>query len=320
MAVTAIIPTWNRRELVSAVVSDLLRQTQPPDRILVVDNGSTDGTVEACERLGATVLRMGRNAGFAAAVNHGIGFTSAEWVVILNNDVQLHPDWLERLVSRAEAGGASFACGKLLQTADHSRMDGSFDLLCRGGCAWRAGQGRESGAIWNQARRIYFVPFTAALFRRDLFDEVGYLDERFESYLEDVDFGLRCANAGREGVYVPDAVAYHMGSATLGAWSARMVRLLSRNQLLLMAKHGALRQNRWPAFVAQSLWGLLAVRHGAGWAWLQGKREGLVLARSMQAETDLSLRGVLEESESQLRYLQQETGPDAFWKLYFRLT
>ncbi len=320
MPVTAIIPTFNQRDLVCQTIADLQSQTFPPETIHVIDNGSTDGTEPACRNLGASVIGMGRNAGFAAAVNRGIAAASTEWVAILNNDVRLAPNWLERLLLRAQSENAEFAGGKLLRQSDPSQLDGCFDLLSRGGCAWRAGQGRADSPLWDEPRTIRFVPFTAALFRRRLFDEAGLLDETFESYLEDVEFGLRCALAGRRGIYVPDAVAHHLGSATWGAWSPRMVRLIARNQMLLMAKHGALAGNRWPVFVSQLLWGLLALRHGAGSAWLAGKREGMAMIRQQHAAPSPNLRQVLTDSEQDLLQLQRQTGFDTFWRIYFALT
>src|SRR5205814_4327635 len=114
-------------------------------------------------------------------------------------------------------------------------------------------------------------PATAALFRAERFRRVGLFDPEFGSYLEDVDFGLRCAMEGLGGVYVPAAVATHQGSASLGAWSPEMVRLVARNQVLLAVKHGLLRRYWWPVLVGQSLWGLVALRHRCGWAFIRGK-------------------------------------------------
>jgi GT2 family glycosyltransferase len=104
--------------------------------------------------------------------------------------------------------------------------------------------------------------------------EIGFLDERFESYLEDVDWCLRCASKGRTGRYVPSAVAVHAGSATLGAWQKGTAHLISRNQIFIYKKH--LRGwYRWPALVGQLLWCLLAFRNGAGWNAIRGKIDGL---------------------------------------------
>jgi len=274
---------------------------------------------------GARVLRMPANAGFSRAVNAGLRQAKTEWVAIVNNDVEAKPEWLERLLRGCESAGAWFASGKLLNASRRDELEGAFDALCRGGCAWRAGHGRRDGAEWANRRPARFVPFTAALFRRQLFEQVGFLDEDFESYLEDVEFGLRCALGGFGGVYVPEAVAYHAGSATLGAWHKETVRRMARNQLLLVARHYPdkwLRRYGWPVLVAQSLWGLVALRHGAGLAWLRGKLEGLRAFRSKRraASHPERLARILKESERELLALQEGTGFDLYWRLYFALT
>ena len=197
---TAVIPNWNRRDLLAALLSSLERQTRPFEDVVVADNGSEDGSAEEAARRGARVLRLARNEGFAVAVNRGIAAARTPCVAVLNNDVELAPDWLERLSAALEASpDAWFATGKILNQQDRKRLDGAFDLLCRGACAWRAGHGREDGPAWNRARRVAFASFTAALFRAQLFERVGPLDEGFESYLEDTDFCLRCATAGLAG-------------------------------------------------------------------------------------------------------------------------
>src|SRR6202044_1405467 len=108
-------------------------------------------------------------------------------------------------------------------------------------------------------------------FRRDVLDRLNGFDELYGSYLEDVDLGLRCLRHGFTGVYVPRALAYHHGSATLGRWSPRVVRLISRNQLTLVARHydrTLFRSCFWAIFAGQMLWGLVALRHGRGISWL----------------------------------------------------
>lgn len=318
--ITAVIPNWNRREHLIRLIGQLRDQTRTPDTILVVDNGSSDGSPDAAESLGAKVMRLPRNLGFAPAVNQGVQAATTEWIAVLNNDVQLAPDWLERLHAAANQKDVWFGSGKLLQAANPRLLDGSFDLLCRGGCAWRAGSGRPDGPLWSHPRRIDVAPMTAALFRRDLFHRVGWLDERLGSYLEDVDFGLRCALAGKSGVYEPAAVAYHTGSATLGVWSAESVWWISRNQALLQAKYGL--SGRWSAFVAQVLWGLLALRRGAWVAYLKGRWEARRILRNLDFVPlePATLEPILREHERQIRDLQQRTGKDLFWRLYFALT
>jgi GT2 family glycosyltransferase len=333
--VEVIIPTWNRADLLARVLSDLGRQTYPVERVIVVDNGSSDDSAAVATRAGAEVIAMGANAGFAAAVNRGIqsvhtsvnaarmsACATTEWIAIVNNDVALEPDWLEKLMAPL-GNDAWFATGKLLDASAHQHLDGAFDAVCRGGCAWRCGQGRLDSALWNQPRSIQLASFTAAVFRADLFRRVGLLDERFESYLEDVDFGLRCAELGLNGLYVPGAIAYHAGSATLGPWHRDTVRKMARNQLLLVAKHYPpdwIKRYGWCVFVAQILWGFVALRHGAFLGYLEGKIEGLRRFRACRGEHWANFPAIIEQSEKEIRDLQSLSGFDLYWRLYFALT
>jgi GT2 family glycosyltransferase len=292
--------------------------------LLVVDNGSTDGAPELARARGARVIPMGRNAGFAAAVNRGIRESRGEWIAVLNSDVELAPDYFAKLLAACSAD-AWFATGKILAAASDHRIDATFDLLCRGGAAWRVGNGRADASAFSFARPIWSAPWTAALFRAELFQRAGLLEESFESYLEDVDFGLRCAARGFAGQYVPEALAWHRGSATLGRWHPETVRRMARNQLLLLARHYPRRLLLgwfWPIFVAQFLWGAVAIRHGAGFAWLRGEGQGLRRFFSARGQTlDAKvLDSVLSANERLIRSVQVSTGFDIFWKLYFLLT
>jgi hypothetical protein len=323
--VAAVIPSWNRRDLLATLLRNLAEQARPFAEIIVVDNGSEDGSAELAEGAGARVLRMDRNLGFAAAVNRGIEAAGTEWVAILNNDVTLEPDWLATLLEAAALDDDIwFATGKILQAANHQLVDGTFDEISRGGCASRCGSGKPDGPAWNQARRIRVAPMTAAIFRRQLFSDLGGLDETFGSYMEDVDFGLRCALAGRGGLFVPSAVAYHRGSATLGEWNNDTVWRIARNQVLLSAKHFR-GQPWWPIVAGQLLWGIVALRHGRGSAFVRGKIAGVREARRLRRPTTNEytrkvLAEVLESSEANILALARETGFDSYWRAYFWLS
>jgi GT2 family glycosyltransferase len=322
MTVAAVIPHWNRRDLLQTLLPNLARQAHPFDEIIVVDNGSTDDSVSVAERAGARVVRLERNLGFAAAVNRGIETaTEADWIAVLNNDVMLEPDWLETLVTAAEKDQAWFATGKTLSASDPSRIDGAFDAISRGACACRCGSGKPDGPFWNQPRRIRMAPMTAALFQRRLFEEIGFLDEQFESYLEDVDFGVRCALGDRRGVYEPAAIAYHQGSSTWGQWNKYSVRLIARNQLLLTAKYFS-GSPSWPTLAGQLLWGFLALCHGCAGAFLQGKMAGMRMARTLAQQGPASRNNFdafVRESEQTILEIQRQTGFDRYWRAYFWL-
>lgn len=291
MSVTAIIPMWNRAELTRQCVAGLRAQTVPFDRILVVDDGSAE------PYQGEEVIRLPENRGFAAAVNAGWRAASTTHVAVINNDVRLDPAWLERLL----AAGGWFATGKLYMP--NGLVDGTFDLLSRGGFPWRAGHGRPDGGPWDVPREIAMASFTAVLLRTDLRERVGYLDESFGTYYEDVEFGVRCRRAGLRGRYVPAATGVHEGSATAGAWSAFTVRQLSTNHARLVAKHWG-KRHKWAVGMARILWKSLARR--------RGQQANFPMFPVEQA-------GPLELDDELIHALQQETGFDTFWRWYFRL-
>lgn len=306
--ITAIVPVFNGREHLRRLLDSLDAQTRRPEEILVVDNGSTDGAPELAGSRGARVIAMGRNTGFAPAVNRGIREARGSSLAILNSDVVLEPDYLQTLA----AAEAPFATGKIL--GPQGLLDATFDLTSRAGTTWRAGAGMPDAPPFDRAREIHSPPFTAVLIRSEVFQQAGFLDERFESYLEDAEFGLRCTRLGISGRYVPQARAVHAGSATLGRWHPETIRRIARNQLYLISLHLTSR-NWWSILVGQLLWGLVALRHGCGTAWLRGKLDAIREFRftgKASVRIELSLR----ENEQFIR----RTSRDSYWTLYFLLT
>lgn len=304
MSISAIVPVWNGREFLARLLDSLDAQTRPAAELLAIDNGSTDGAPELARSRGARVIPLGRNAGFAAAVNRGIREARGDWLAVLNSDVELTPDYFA-ILSGADA---LFATGKILSARNPRIIDGTFDLITRSGLAWRAGHGLPDGPRFSTPRPIFSAPWTAPLFRADLFRKIGLLEESFESYLEDIDFGLRCVRAGISGIYEPRAVARHYGSATLGRWHPEMVRLISRNQVLLLARHyprELLMRYGWRIFAGQLRWGASAARHGQAWPWLRGKWQGARRFSAARAQFEACDPAVLDqflrESECLLR-------------------
>jgi GT2 family glycosyltransferase len=312
--ITAVIPVHNRADLLSRLLETMHAQTTPFAEIIVVDNASTDGAAELARREKCRVISLGENRGFAHAVNTGCLAAKTEWVAILNSDVELDPHWNEALLGHAS--GFSFATGLILNATNRNVIDGTYDLVSRAGCAWRAGAGE--GTSPDEPKPIAIAPATACLFRASVLRQLNGFDERYGSYLEDVDLGLRCLNAGFSGLYVPRAVAWHHGSATLGRWNPQVVRLLSRNQLMLVARHYDRQlffSCLWPILAGQLLWGLVALRHDAFFAWAAGKWEGLRSFR-LEGQPSARLREFLFASEREIRL--RATG--SYWTWYFRLT
>ena len=323
--ISIIIPSWNRADLLESVLRSVAEQTYSLREVIVVDNGSSDGSGGLASGAGAKVIRLEENRGFAEAVNLGIRAAAGDWLLILNNDVTLEVDYIERLIETAASEGCDFATGKILTAAESDVLEGSFDLVSRGGYAWRCGYGRPDAPVWSQARRIRWAPMTAALFHRRVFDFLGPLDVTYRSYYEDVDFGLRCAKAGFWGRYVPSAVVHHIGSATLGRRSGRVYFWSARNQLLLLGKHydaGSAWRAAWPIVVGQLLALLAGAKHGHFLASLAGKLAAIGPAtRAMISNKSGGPEAyrVLDESEGEIKALQEQLGFDLYWRLYFRL-
>jgi GT2 family glycosyltransferase len=314
--VTAVIPVHNRLDLLARLLETMRAQTAPFRAILLVDNASEGGIPADLAGSDCRVIAMGENAGFARAVNRGWQAAEPGWIAVLNTDVELDRSWLERLLE--QEAGAGFLTGTILSAPDPRLIDGTYDLVSRSGCAWRSGHGEPAVEGAAPPHAIGIAPATACLYRREVLAALGGFDESFESYLEDVELGLRCVRNGISGVYVPAALARHWGSATLGRWNPRVVRLTARNQLLLVARHydpSLFRANLWRIVVGQCLWGLVAARHGAAGAWLAGKRDGL-RDFHLSAAPSQPLADFLDACEREI----QGRARGAFWSWYFRLT
>ena len=299
--VTVIIPAYGQQALTERAVKRLRKQTLYPDEIIVVDDGSAEPLSALA---GVRLLRHGTNRGFAAAINTGVKAAQTPLVAILNNDVKLAADWLERLVPVISERSADFACGKLYRP--DGRIDGTFDLISRGGLAWRAGAGRDDGSLWSKPQTVSFTSFTAVVAKTDAIE----LDESYHSYYEDVAWSLGSAISNKIGYFEPAATGIHAGSVTSGAWSH-----YSASQLLRNHRRFA-HQYLLPAYRREYLISRLLLKaHAANHLqWPAVPRESVAAK-----ERSPRLAEVLRNSEALLYELQRETGMDRLWRWYFRL-
>jgi GT2 family glycosyltransferase len=271
--VTVVIPNWNGERWLERCLRSLQAQVGADCEILVVDNGSSDGSVETVRRCcpEARCLELKKNAGFAAAVNAGIRAARGELVALLNNDTEADPGWLAALVAALDRyPDVALVASRMLQDGRRELLDGAGDALNWYGIPSKIGYGEPDGARFDEEREVFGACAGAALYRRSLFAEIGLFEESFFAYIEDVDVSFRARLAGR-CLYVPGAVVYHVGSATAGRNSDFALRLATRNQLLLVVRNFP-----WPCVLTQ----LPKVMHAHYWivrgAWSEG-RMGVVI-------------------------------------------
>src|SRR5215210_9226871 len=217
--VTVIIPNWNGERFLSSCLGSLRQQSFEDFKTILVDNGSIDSSVEFVNHNfpEVRVLPLGENKGFSAAVNAGIRASHDEYVALLNNDSEVDTRWLEGLVEAADSyPEAGLFASKLVDFHDRRVLDGAGDALRLSGLPYRLGHGERDSGRFSRAGYVFGACAAAALYRREMLDEVGLFDEDFVSYCEDGDLSFRAQLAGYRCFYVPGAVVYHMGSASTG--------------------------------------------------------------------------------------------------------
>jgi GT2 family glycosyltransferase len=290
-AVDVVIVNYNGGTLLARAMGALQAQSSRDFRIIVVDNGSTDGSLE---RLGSgpietKIVRAGKNLGFAAANNLALrNHVATEWMAVLNPDAFPHRNWLERLISasRANPEFTFFGC-RMLNAADRNTLDGVGDAYHVSGKAWREGQGCSAHGRYVVAEEIFSPCGAAALYRTDELRAVGGFDEEFFCYFEDVDLGFRLRLAGKRCLYVPDAVVDHVGSGIVGTYSDFQLYHGNRNQIWTFVKNmpGALFWLYLPWHVAINLWNVLGWTYrGRGRVVLRAKRDALARLREIWRE------------------------------------
>jgi GT2 family glycosyltransferase len=247
--VAVVIPSWNSLRLLSRCLASLRDQGVDVE-LLVVDNGSEDGSVGYLEREGVPHVALPRNTGFAAAVNLGVARTESEAVLVLNADTVLEPGCACRLLEALEAdrslGGVQPRILQLEPGAESPAPVASARLYSAGQALTADGRALELGAGEMQQpglpgpHEIFGVCGAACLLRRELFAELGGYDESYFAFYEDVDLNVRARIAGWRFAYVSEAVVWHVGNASWSAGFARPnaenARLVARNRLATQFK------------------------------------------------------------------------------------
>lgn len=246
--VSVVIPNWNGRRWLPGCLASLARQTVAPAEVIVVDNGSTDGSLAylRSEHPEVRVLALQRNTGFGHAANRGIEAAAGQFVALINSDVELAEDWVERMAAAlaADPARAAVAC-KMLSLEDPRFIYDAGDILRRDGACEQRGRFSRDDGRFDTAGDVFGACAGAALYRRSAVLAVGLFDERYFAYLEDVDLALRLRLAGWRCWYDP-VTAGHAGEGSSAGLPGGHHALVIRNTLVLVARWFPL---RWLPYV-----------------------------------------------------------------------
>jgi GT2 family glycosyltransferase len=239
---SVIIPNWNGKHYLTECLESIRRQTLLDFEIVLVDNGSTDGSVEFVKNCypEARVLEFPENIGFAAAVNAGIKVAWGEYIVLLNNDTEVVTDWLERLACEINAHPGIFIfASKLVDYFDRVVIDSAGDGMDLFLGPYKIGE-RQASDSFQISSEIFGACGGGGCYKRGLFDQIGFFDEDFFAYFEDIDLSFRANWFGFRCLSVPGAIIYHKVGGTSDTTLARRDRfdiMRRRNFMFLIVKN-----------------------------------------------------------------------------------
>ncbi len=240
MDVSIIIPNFNGAKYIKQCIDSVYNQTYKNYELIIVDNASKDDSSKIIEENYPEInlIKNTVNTGFSMAVNQGIKASIAEYVVLLNNDTVAESNWLEELVKCIEKDLRIFSvCSKMIRYNEKEKIDDAGDEYSILGWAWKRGDGQRINTN-TKSRSVFSSCAGAAIYRKKVFEEIGYFDENFFAYMEDVDISYRAKIHGYKNVYCSDAKIYHIGSATTGSkYNSFKVKLAARNNIYVPYKN-----------------------------------------------------------------------------------
>ncbi|MCJ7668226.1 MAG: glycosyltransferase family 2 protein [Anaerolineae bacterium] len=238
--VSIIIVNWNGKHHLQRCLSAVLAQTYSNFEVILVDNGSTDGSAEFVSQQFPQVrlIRNAENLGFAKGNNIAFEFAQGDYIATLNNDTQADPHWLSELMKGIEGHPRVGMCASKMLFYHHPHIINSTGInLDRAGIAWDRRGGEEDQEGQEELEEVFGPCAGAALYKRQMLEEIGFFDEDFFAYLEDVDLAWRARLMGWRSLYVPTARVYHLYSATGREGSPYKNYLLGRNKIWTVLKN-----------------------------------------------------------------------------------
>lgn len=280
--ITIVIPNYNGREFLQECLQSLEEQAQdaPEYEVIVVDNGSGDGSADLVRREFpcVTVIALPENTGFCHAVNVGIEASTSPYVILLNNDTKVKAGFVRALYNAIESRPEAFSVSARMLLWDRPELlDDAGDRYCVFGWAYARGKGRPA-AVFDKAAEVFSACGGAAVYRRSVFEEIGLFDELHFAYMEDLDIGYRAKIYGYRNYYEPGAEAVHYGSASSGSrYNEFKTVHAAANNVYVIGKNMPLLQLLWnfPFLITGFLLKFLFFcKKGMGGSYLKGLKAG----------------------------------------------
>lgn len=246
---SVVIPNYNGEKYIDECMNALRKQREQNFEVILVDNASEDNSIAAFEAyndLNIRTIILDENYGFSRAVNEGIKASEAEYVILLNNDTHVGKKFVGALVDAMDEDDNIFSAqAHMLQYSDRTITDSAGDYFCALGWGFSRGKD-EKASKFTERRDVFSSCAGAAIYRKSVFETIGYFDEVFFAYLEDMDIGYRAKLHGYRNVFVPEAKVLHVGSGSSGSrYNEFKTKLAARNSMLVMYKNFA----GWQFFV-----------------------------------------------------------------------
>ncbi|WP_323737282.1 glycosyltransferase family 2 protein [Methanosphaera sp. ISO3-F5] len=296
--VTVAIPNYNNKELLNNLLLSL-KKSISLSQVIIVDNASQDGSVDLIKEKFPEInlIENNVNKGFACAVNQAIHLVETEYVFLLNNDTVIEKDTIPSLLETIQKSDDIFSVSsKMIQYYNKDLLDDVGDEYTLMGWSKRRGYGKNISE-YPIDEEVFSACAGAALFRMNVFSEIGYFDENFESYVEDMDLSFRARLYGYKSYYSANAVVYHVGSAATGSrYNKFKVKISARNNIYLIYKN----MPSWMKLL-NGLFIIIGIfikylffyRKGMGEDYLEGIKEGLSTKNKL-VKTNSSLSNLLK--------------------------
>lgn len=240
-----VILNWNGKRFLGECLLSLEKQSYPNFETIVVDNASIDGSIDYLKANYSDfvkLLALSENRGFAGGNNVGIRAAKGKYVILLNNDTRVDPRWLEELVRAADRDENVGMCASKIYFYDKPEViDNAGLVIYKDGLSRGRGRLEKDSGQFDREEEVIFPSGCAALYKRDMLDEIGLFDEDFFLYLDDTDLGLKARLAGWKCIYVPTAVVYHKYSGSTSAYSPQKGFYVERNRIWVLFKYFPMR-------------------------------------------------------------------------------